>query len=153
MLEWMHDKSVVSDLRGNFAEKTLKDCLLFIEEAQKETTSDLHLAIVSEQDEYLGTVSLKHMEDGSAEFAIAIRTRAMGTGAASEAMKEIVRYGLDSCRLDEIYWCVDPNNKRALRFYDKNGYSRTEDDSIPQRGEYSQEEMKRYIWYRVERTR
>ena len=30
MLEWMHDPEVVADMRTNFADKTLEDCLSFI---------------------------------------------------------------------------------------------------------------------------
>ena len=30
MLEWMHDKSVVEDLRTNFLTKTIEDCENFI---------------------------------------------------------------------------------------------------------------------------
>ena len=40
----------------------------------------LHLAIASDSDEYMGMVSLKHIEDGLAEFAITVRTEAMGKG-------------------------------------------------------------------------
>lgn len=36
----------------------------------------------------MGTVSLKHIRDNSAEFAIAIRSVAMGKGISSEAMKK-----------------------------------------------------------------
>ena len=30
MLEWMHDKNVVGNLRGDFASKTIDDCIEFI---------------------------------------------------------------------------------------------------------------------------
>ena len=70
----------------------------------------------------MGTVSLKHIHDGKAEFAIAIRKCAMGKGISGDAMKEILNYGLDTLGLDQIYWCVSPDNRRAVRFYEKNGY-------------------------------
>ena len=60
MLEWMHDPDVVKDLQANFAAKTLEDCRAFIESAQ-DTSANLHMAITDDNDEYMGTVSLKHI--------------------------------------------------------------------------------------------
>lgn len=128
MLEWMHDASVVADLKANFASKTLKDCETFIAEAPADP-DNIHLAIADEQDTYLGTVSLKHIhrQESWAEFAIVIRTAAMGRGISRQAMEEILRYGHETQKLEKIYWCVSTENARAVRFYDKNGYRRTDD--------------------------
>ena len=57
MLEWMHDPDCVENLQANFASKTLEDCERFVAYAQ-EPGEDLHLAIVDENDTYMGTVSL-----------------------------------------------------------------------------------------------
>lgn len=124
MLEWMHDPTVVEKLHTNFASKTLEDCLLFIESAQDYTT-DIHLAVVDDSDTYMGTVSLKHIENRTAEFAITVRRAAMGKGYSAYAMKTILAYGHQKRGLKEIYWCVSPENTRAVRFYDKNQYQRT----------------------------
>ena len=129
MLEWMHDPSVVEHLAANFAGKTLEDCRRFIDWAGA-TTEDLHLAVADEQDEYMGTVSLKHIAEGTAEFAITVRACAMGKGYAAWGMEEILCHGLMDLGLKAIYWCVSPENRRAIRFYDKNGYLRTEE--VPQ---------------------
>ena len=128
MLEWMHDPGVVSHLSSNFAEKTLDDCLGFISAAREEGNG-IHLAIADETDTYMGTVSLKHPDGKTAEFAITVRACAMGKGYAAWGMEEILRRGL-AMGLEAIYWCVSPENRRAVRFYDKNGYRRTED--VPQ---------------------
>lgn len=142
MLEWMHDPMVVEKLQANFASKTVEDCLSFIESAQDYTT-DVHLAVVDDCDTYMGTVSLKHIENGTAEFAITVRRAAMGKGYSAYAMKTILAYGLQKRGLKEIYWCVSPENKRAVRFYDKNQYQRTNQipDTIANR--YHQA----LIWY------
>ena len=66
-------------------------------------------------------MSLKHITKGSAEFAIVIRSTVMGHGYSSFAMSEIIRIGFEK-GLSSIYWCVNPTNKRAIQFYDKNGY-------------------------------
>ena len=142
MLEWMHDPSVVGHLGTNFMEKTLDDCVRFIQWSQT-ASEDLHLAIADDANTYMGTVSLKHIGSGTAEFAITVRACAMGKGYSGFGMAQILRHGLGQLGLDAIYWCVSPKNQRAVRFYDKNGYTRTQE--VPQRllECYDQE----LIWY------
>lgn len=62
MLEWMHDPSVAGSLRADFASKTLRDCKDFIATTW-EAGKNLHLAIVDDNDIYMGTVSLKHITE------------------------------------------------------------------------------------------
>jgi len=148
MLEWMHDESVVEKLRGRFAVKTIEDCEDFIKAAVNKE-HDIHLAIVSDEDEYMGTVSLKHMDKtlGTAEFAISTRQVSMGKGYASQAMKRILDMGIKDFGLKNIFWCVSKENKRAIRFYDKNGYTRTSD--IPKHilDAYTCDQLDTFIWY------
>lgn len=151
MLEWMHDYEVVKDLKSNFQAMQIKDCENFIDFANSSNT-DIHKAIVDETDEYMGTVSLKHIKNNTAEFAIAIRKIAMGYGFASYAMNEIIQYGFQEKGLQIIYWCVDRNNKRACRFYDKNGYKKikVEEEMSVQSviyNNYEETQIKKYFWY------
>lgn len=146
MLEWMHDPSVVEYMQADFAGKTLADCEAFIKAAQ-EMSESVHLAIANDNDEYQGTVSLKDIRDGSAEFAITIRASAMGKGISRYAIKEIIRTGFDDIGLQRIYWCVDPANKRAVRFYDKNGFKRVEATTLPVQAAYTEEQILSYLWY------
>lgn len=129
MLEWMHDEDVVHFMKADFQHKTLGDCEEFIESAQDDR-NNLHLAAVDDNDTYMGTVSLKNIDHGSAEFAITMRKVAMGKGYAAEAMKQIIDKGFNELGLEYIYWCVNPANKRAIRFYDKNGYQRVTLDEL-----------------------
>lgn len=147
MLEWMHDESVVENLQANFAAKTLADCENFIRSCV-DTSENLHMAIVDEADEYMGTVSLKHIRKDrkDAEFAITIRACAMGRGMSSYGMKEIIRIGFENMGLDTVYWCVSDKNARAVRFYDKNGYCRVPVESLNPIG-YTDEQLREYIWY------
>lgn len=78
MLAWMHDQSVVEKLQTNFAVKTLDDCREFIKNSKSD--NNIHLAIVDDNDLYMGTVSLKHITDKKAEFAITVCKAAMGKG-------------------------------------------------------------------------
>jgi diamine N-acetyltransferase len=144
MLEWMHDPSVVENLQTDFASKTIQDCENFIIAAQ-DCSKDLHLSIVDDKDEYMGTVSLKHIQNGSAEFAIMVRKSAMGKGYSKYAMTEIIRIGFEELNLQSIYWCVSPENKRALRFYDKNGYQRVDATSLIIGGVYWQPNLVLYM--------
>lgn len=123
MLEWMHDEDVVHFMKADFQHKTLGDCERFIDSSQ-EDTKNIHLAVVDDIDTYMGTVSLKNIDNGSSEFAITMRKEAMGKGYAAEAMKQIIDKGFNELGLEYIYWYVRPENKRAVRFYDKNGYQR-----------------------------
>ncbi len=148
MLEWMHDKNVVENLRTDFMSKTIEDCERFIVSSQEDKVN-LHLAIVDENDCYMGTVSLKNIREQSAEFGITVRAAAMGKGYSKAAMEQMLRKGFEELGLEEIYWCVSPENKRAVRFYDKNGYERTEAEQLKITGGYSQEQIAFYLWYLV----
>lgn len=118
MLEWMHDFSVVENLHSNFIDKTIEDCEAFIRKSQNKEES-VHLAIVSDENEYMGTVSLKCINriDDSAEFAITVRKSAMGKGYSWYGMKEIIKLAFERYDLKTVYWCVSSENERAVRFY------------------------------------
>ena len=110
------------------------------------------MAIVNDEDEYMGTVSLKHIHDGAAEFGIAVRRCATGKGFSAFGMKKILECGVDELGLNNIFWCVDPVNARAVRFYDKNGYERVASDSLDLDGlGYEEDEISRYVWYSYRR--
>ena len=150
MLEWMHDRNVVHWLNTDFDSKTIADCEKFIEISSFDN-ENVHMAIVDENDVYMGTVSLKHvdLEHKNAEFAITIRKMAMGKGFSAFGMSEIIKIGLEKIGLEEIYWCVSNKNVRAVRFYDKNCYTRT--SNVPESilNQYDVDIQKDLIWYVV----
>jgi len=148
MMEWMHDPFIVSNMQTNFANKTLSDCEQFIKEAQN-FSENIHLAITDDNGEYMGTVSLKNILSSDAEFAITMRKSAMGKGFAKFGMAEIIGIGLKKLGLKSVYWCVNPQNTRAIRFYDKNGYKKVGLGSLKNIKGYSEEQKKHYIWYQV----
>lgn len=147
MLEWMHDDSVVHDLKTDFATKTLEDCKAFIKMAQ-DTKENLHLAIVDDNDTYMGTVSLKHITKTSAEFGITVRKCAMSKGFSKFAMQHIIEKGFKQLGLQKIYWCVAPENQRAVKFYDKNKFDRCL-APVEAQNSYTTEEIAHYLWYEV----
>lgn len=136
MLAWMHDKNVVEKLYTDFASKTIDDCKRFIESSWDDK-ENIHLAIASDTDEYMGTVSLKHIENGSAEFAITVRSEAMGKGYPWFGMESIIEKAFNECGLECVYWCVSRANERAVRFYDKHNFHETLDIPEKVRERYS----------------
>lgn len=149
MLEWMHDEELVRHMHKNFSSMNLSDCINFIKNSEG-TKENIHFAIVDENDEYLGTVSLKNISEGHAEFGIVVRRNAMGSGVAAESMKRILQYGFDELSLEFVFWCVDKKNLRALSFYDKNNYPRIDYAELCVTVSYEEEEARQFVWYRSE---
>lgn len=151
MYEWMHNQDIVQNLNTDFGSKTLEDCEQFIMDSNL-VENHLHLAIVDEDDIYMGTVSLKQIDKAEriAEFAITIRSCAMGKGFSQYGMKEILRIGMEELNLEAIYWCVSVENRRAVRFYDKNQYHRTKHVPDSLLKNYDSADLESFIWYKAE---
>lgn len=146
MLAWMHDEAVAGDLLTDFSSKTIQDAERFIQSSLTDQ-NDLHLAVASDTDEYMGTVSLKHIEDGGAEFAITVRAEAMGRGYSWFGMKSILEKAFGELELERVYWCVLRSNSRAVRFYDKHHFSEAAD--IPRKVLERYEGTGDLKWYSV----
>ena len=95
----------------------------------------------------MGTVSLKNIEDGSAEFAITVRAEAMGHGYSWFGMKAIIEKAFDELGLESVYWCVSRKNERAVRFYDKHNFHEIVD--VPAKALERYKEMDDLKWYSV----
>lgn len=147
MLEWMHDPIVTKYLNTNFANKTREDVISFINKSISD--EDVHLAVVSDADEYMGTVSLKHIDQANhnAEFAISMRKAAMGHGYAWFGIRAIIEKGFTEYGLDSIYWCVRRDNTRAVRFYDKHNFHEAIDVLPSVLARYNDD--RDYKWYSV----
>ncbi len=145
MLSWMHDENVVGKMRGDFASKTIEDCLVFIKSSI--TNQSIHLAIASDTDEYMGTVSLKNIENGNAEFAIIVRSEAMRKGYSWFGMESILDKAFKEMELESVYWCVSRDNKRAVRFYDKHNFHEVVD--VPQKALDRYKGVENLKWYSI----
>jgi diamine N-acetyltransferase len=123
MLEWMHDEALVRFFSTNFKDKALRDCEAFIQ-AAAEDESNRNWAICTDEDEYLGTVSLKHIDlkNGNGEYAIAMRRCALGTGASHYGTQEVLRIAFEEMGLNRVYLNVLEDNVRANKFYEKVGF-------------------------------
>ena len=145
MLEWMRDPSIACFFRFDAAGMTEEKCRAFIESAAQETDS-YHFAIADESDRYLGTISLKNISHGRAEYAISTRKCAHGSGAAMQATKEILRIAFEELGLETVYLNVLADNLRANAFYRKAGFCfvRREENALELRGE-----RKDLNWYEL----
>lgn len=123
MLSWMKDPDINKFFLMDKNNINKKSVLLFIEGSQI-VKENLHLAITDEEDNYVGTVSLKDidLENKKAEYAIATCKEIHGTGLAEDATNEILRIAFEELLLNKVYLNVLSENKRAIRFYEKNKF-------------------------------
>jgi len=123
MLEWMHDPSIYRIFKADFKNMTKDDVIHFIENSF--TEKNVNFAFTDDEDEYLGTVSLKNIskEDKNAEYAIVTRKKAQGNGYAFAATIELLRYAFEELKLHKVYLNVLEENIRADKFYQKVGFA------------------------------
>ncbi len=147
ILEWMQDKDITKYFQFDASKVSLESVNEFISNSH-DVKENIHMACVNDDDEYLGTVSLKNIDNKNknAEFAISFRKKAQGTGASKFAVEEITKLGYKTLKLHKIYLNVLSENKRAVRFYEKMGF-------VPE-GEFKQHIFKDGIfydlsWYRI----
>lgn len=106
-------------------EKTfsLQDCEDFVKNSSSDQ-NNVHLAIVDENNEWVGTISLKHIdrEVGQAEYAIITAKEVHGKGYAYKATMELLDYAFSSLKLQRVYLNVTSDNLRAINFYKRCGF-------------------------------
>lgn len=124
MVEMMQDAQTTQYLQIGGPDYTLDTALRFIAGTADETCS-VHRAVVDENDVYQGTISLKNldMDKKEAEYAISMHPQAQGKGAAMAATSRILHDGFRRLKLERIYLNVLAENKRAVRFYEKAGFT------------------------------
>lgn len=146
MLEWMHDSEINCNFQADFASASLESVLDFIKDSFDDENQNF--AFVDKNDEYLGTISLKHIsyKNQNAEYAIVARKKAHGTGAAVQATQELLKYAFEQLKLHKVYLNVLEDNVRAQKLYEKCGfmYEGTSPDAVFINGEF-----KALKWYGI----
>lgn len=149
MYEWMTDPEITRFFRFDATKVTLESCRTFIENANRQDNT-VHFAIVGENDEYLGTISLKEIDRNRrcAEYAVSTRKKVHGTDVALQATQQIIHYAFDELGLDRVYLNVLAENRRANAFYRKAGFCFVREDpgAIEIQGE-----RKTLNWYEIRR--
>lgn len=122
ILEWMQDPELNCYFRFNPDEVSVDSVADFV--ASSYSKENKHYAVVDDQDVYLGTISLKNISPGdrNAEYAVSLRKKAIGTGAAEFATRELLRIAFMELGLNKVYLNVLAENVRAIRFYQKMGF-------------------------------
>lgn len=124
ILSWMHDSSINCFFSNNFKDFKEEDVKNFIDNCYNDV-ENVHYACVDENDNYLGTVSLKNIDkkNKNAEYAISFCKSAQGTGSAKFATQEILRIAFKELTLEKVYLNVLSDNMRANCFYRKLGFT------------------------------
>ncbi len=124
MLEWMKDPTISCFFRFDAASMDEDKCRNFIRTCTEDQTSR-HYAIVDESDEYMGTISLKDINNThrEAEYAISTRKKIHGSGLALTATKQILEIAFNELNLQKVFLNVLVINERANHFYQKAGFS------------------------------
>ena len=129
MLEWMMDPDIRQNFRFSADKLDEKSVLTFIQNAKilisPREGCTIHYAIADdENDEYLGTISLKEIStvNKNAEYAISLRKKAQGKGIGAKATKEILRLAFEEYGLERVYLNVLSDNIRAIKLYEKCGF-------------------------------
>ncbi len=124
MLEWLLDSNVTAFFRFDSSQSTLESAREYIRKAKAEKDS-VHFAITEDDnDDYLGTISLKNISqvNRNAEYAICLRSAAIGKNVSKQATDLILKYGFEELKLHRIYLDVLSENVRAVKFYEKYGF-------------------------------
>ena len=123
--EWMKDPTVNLYFRFDPDQVTLQSVAEFVKNS-RDQTGTINLAIADDDDEYLGTVSLKNIDriNGHAEYAISLRSKASGKGVGTFATKAILDKAFYEIGLNRVYLNVLSDNIRAVRLYEKIGFKR-----------------------------
>ncbi len=121
MFEWMSDPEVNQFFRFDKTNLSIEKCRAFI--ATSFTDTDHHYAI-EENGEYVGTISLKHINqtNKNAEYAIALHKDAQGKGLGTQASRELLKIAFNDLSLNKVYLDVLSDNSSAIHLYKKLGF-------------------------------
>ena len=132
MFCWFQDNIVTYFLHGDYSNYSIEDAERFIMYESK-AADEVHKAIVNDENEYVGTVSLRHIDriEETAELAVVVQSDYFTKGYAWFAVAEMLKYAFNTLALRGVYWRVFSKNKRAIRFFDKHGFNMPDED-IPE---------------------
>lgn len=126
MMAWMKDANVTNNMQADFEYFSEDKVMDFIEKASKQNMSseNFHYAITDENDQYMGTISLKNIDhkNKNAEYAIVTCSEAHGKGYAKMATTDILEIAFSKLELEKVYLYVSEQNIAANKFYKKYGF-------------------------------
>ena len=72
--------------------------------------------------QFIGNVELADGDGTSAELGIAVTAAKQNMGYGTEAVAALTAYGMERLGLERIFLRTDPENRRAIRVYEKCGF-------------------------------
>lgn len=116
MLEWMHDKTIARQYKTRFEEYSEKQVQLFIENSFSDDNK--HWAYVDDNDEYLGTISLKNISkyNKNAEMTYAFRSK-VRFYEIRDAINLLLDYASDVEKLTEVYSHVFEEDHKTIELF------------------------------------
>lgn len=147
MYAWLSDDKVTSGLNGEYKDCLIQDAKNFIFESAH-TSNEVHKAIVTDENDYVGTVSLRFINDPeeTAELAIVVQSDFFGKGYAWFGVVSMLKYAFNSLKLHSVYWRVKSDNQRAIRFFQKHGFN-SPDMDIPDIVTKRHQCEKNLVWF------
>lgn len=123
LLAWAQDPEGSRFFLGDTSQLRLENMQSFILGALL-LEDQLHLAVLDEQADFAGLVSLKHIQPelGRAEFSIGLLPGAQGRGLAREAAADILELAFLELGLQRIYMYTDQENLATQHFNDQCGF-------------------------------
>ena len=123
MYEAMCDSNVNAFMNIDGSKSSISSCENYIKNANANHNFK-HFAIADESNNWVGTVSLKNIDNTvkQAEYAIITSTDVHGKGYAYKATMELLDYAFNKLGLNRIYLDVLKDNIRANKFYLKCGF-------------------------------
>ncbi len=126
-VRWFNDADVVHNLATRAPMSDAAESAWFDRMLAAQGKTDYHFVIcLLEDDRAIGTIGLHGIdgENGSAEFGIAIGEKSeWNKGLGTDATRAICDFGFGSLRLERISLLVYAGNDRAVRAYEKAGFT------------------------------
>ena len=129
MLEWMHDPDSQRGFKKNMMGASLEDAKDFCIRSKHPDTikagDSLHFAIVDDNDEYLGTASLKDIdfENGRGEYSVTLRRKAQSKGVASAATGLILQKAFRELGLHRVFSSLYADNVHSKNLVERCGFT------------------------------
>jgi RimJ/RimL family protein N-acetyltransferase len=126
-VRWFNDADVLRNLamRAPMSEASETGWFDRMLEAQGKTAYHFVICLLAD-DRPIGTIGLEdvNLQDGVAEFGIAIGEKSeWGKGHGTDALRAICDFGFGEIRLERVGLMVYAGNDRALRSYEKAGFT------------------------------
>ena len=123
MITCLKDSDVNYFMNIDGSKMVSTDCQEYIKKSWDDE-KNYHFAIVDENDNWIGTISLKNIDKlaKQVEYASITSSSVHGKGYAFTATKEIIEYGFEKLGLNRIYLNVVDENIKANKFYQKVGF-------------------------------